>query len=195
MTKVYDKAYFDRWYRGRARIHERGEVRRKVMLAVTTAEYFLRRPIETVLDIGAGEGAWFTHLRTIRPHAKYLGLEPSDYAVARYGKARNLMQASFGELGRIAGEYDLVICSDVMHYLTEKEIRRGARDLARLTTGVAFLEVLTAEDNIIGDLQGLTPRPSQWYRDVLTRAKLTQVGAYLWLGPGLRDVVSELEKF
>ena len=195
MTKAYDKAYFDRWYRGRSPIHERGEVRRKVMLAVTTAEYFLRRPLETVLDIGAGEGAWYTHLRTIRPHAKYLGLEPSDYAVGRYGKTRNLMQASFTDLGRVRGEFDLVICSDVMHYLSEKEIRRGIRDLARLTAGVAFLEVLTAEDNIIGDLQGLTQRPSQWYRDVFTRAKLTQVGAYLWLAPALRESASELEKF
>ena len=31
------------------------------------AEYFLRRPMRTVLDIGCGEGAWLPHLRALRP--------------------------------------------------------------------------------------------------------------------------------
>ena len=32
--KRYDKAYFDRWYRGSRRVHSEAEVRRKVALAV-----------------------------------------------------------------------------------------------------------------------------------------------------------------
>ena len=44
MPKQYDKAYFDRWYRGRkTRVSTHAEVRRKVALAVTVTEYFLRR--------------------------------------------------------------------------------------------------------------------------------------------------------
>lgn len=193
MTKVYDQAYFDRWYRGRGKIHERDEVRRKVALAVSVAEYFLRRPIETVLDIGAGEGAWFTHLRAIRRRVEYTGIEPSDYAIERFGKSRNLRQGSFGDIGRIRGEFDLVICSDVMHYLSEKEIRAGMRHVARLTGGIAFIEVLTAEDNIIGDLHDLTPRPADWYRGLFRRAGLTAAGPYCWLSPSLRDEAAELE--
>lgn len=193
MTKVYDQAYFDRWYRGRGKIHQHGEVRRKVMLAVSVAEYFLRRPIETVLDVGAGEGAWSTHLRAIRRKADYIGIEPSDYAIERFGKSRNLRKGSFADIGRLKGEFDLVICSDVMHYLSEKEIRAGIPHLSRLTGGLAFIEVLTEEDSIIGDLHDLIRRPAEWYRGVFRRAGLQQVGPYCWLSPTLRDDAAELE--
>jgi tRNA G46 methylase TrmB len=86
MPKQYDKAYFDRWYRARnTRVSSHTEIRRKVALAVTMAEYFLRRPVRTVLDIGCGEGAWLPHLRALRPKVVYSGLDSSDYAVRRFG--------------------------------------------------------------------------------------------------------------
>ena len=195
MTKTYDKAYFDNWYRGRNRVHTRDEVRRKIMLAVAAAEYFLRRPVASVLDVGAGEGGWFTHLRSLRRRARYVGVEPSEYAVAKFGAARNLQRGTFAGLSslRLKGPFDLVVCSDVLHYLSERDIRRGIGELARLTGGVAYIEVLTAEDNIIGDLDGLTQRPSSFYRRTFERAGFTWCGPYLWLSPQLRDEASPLE--
>lgn len=195
MTKQYDRAYFDRWYRGRGRVHGRDEVRRKVMMAVTLAEYFLRRPVENVLDVGAGEGLWFTHLRTIRRRALYEGIEPSDYAVERFGRERNLRKGTFADLAklRLRQRFDLVVCSDVLHYLTQREIGQGIGELARLTGGVAYIEVLTAEDDIIGDLEGLLRRPAEWYRRRFRKAGFTPVGPYCWLSPALRAYVSELE--
>lgn len=195
MTKEYGREYFDRWYRGRNRVHTHGEVRRKIMLAVATAEYFLGRPVETVLDVGAGEGAWLTHLRPARRKVSYLGIEPSKYAVEAFGSTRNLRKGSFARLRdlRLAGPYDLVVCSDVLHYLTQREIGQGLGELARLTGGVAYLEVLTEEDTIVGDLQGLNRRPAVWYRRRFERAGFRWVGPYLWLSPTLRDEVSALE--
>lgn len=195
MSKVYDQEYFDRWYRSRGKIHGRNEVRRKVMMAVTVAEYFMRRPVETVLDLGAGEGAWFTHLRSIRRRAEYTGVEPSAYAVERFGKERNIRQATFGEARklRLAGEFDLVVCSDVLHYLSEREIRQGLPELVKRTGGVAYIEVLTEEDEIVGDLHGLMKRPAAWYRRLFTKAGLTQVGPYCWLSPSLERYASDLE--
>jgi SAM-dependent methyltransferase len=194
-TKQYDREYFDRWYRGRGRIHDRDEMRRKVMLAVATAEYFLRRPIETVLDVGAGEGAWFKHLRAIRRRASYVGVEPSDYAVQRFGRERNLRKGAFADLGklRLGSRFDLVVCSDVMHYLPQEEIAKGIGPLVRLTRGVAYLEILTKEDDIIGDLEGLIRRPAGWYRRQFEKAGLRSVAPYCWLSPKLRDIASELE--
>jgi len=195
MTKEYDLQYFDRWYRGRDRVHTRGEVRRKIMLAVATAEYFLRRPIKTVLDVGAGEGAWLTHLRPVRRNAAYLGIEPSDYAVETFGATRNLRKGSFARLAalRLGRPFDLVVCSDVLHYLSKREIGEGIGELARLTGGVAYIEVLTEEDSIIGDLHGLNRRPAAWYRRRFERAGFRWVAPYLWLSPALRDEASELE--
>ena len=78
-TKQYDEAYFRRWYHDRkTRVNSQAEVRRKVVMAVSVAEYFLQRPIRSVLDVGCGEGAWFPHLRALRPKVEYLGFDSSD---------------------------------------------------------------------------------------------------------------------
>lgn len=194
MTKSYDRAYFDKWYR-RHRVHAAGDVRRKVGLAVSLTEYFLRRPIKNVLDIGCGEGAWFPHLRDLRPRLSYLGLDPSTYAVKRFGRTRNIRQASFGDLAglKLPGIFDLVVCSDVLHYVPEDEIVSGVREIARLLGGVAFLEVLTAEDDIVGDLEGLLSRPAKWYHKVFGDVGLAPVGPYSWLAPALRPDTAALE--
>ncbi|HSP34011.1 MAG TPA: class I SAM-dependent methyltransferase [Thermoanaerobaculia bacterium] len=194
MTKRYDRAYFEKWYRSRThRVHDPGEVRRKVALAIATAEYFLRRPIESVLDVGCGEGAWFKYLRTMRRNTRYSGIDPSAYVVERFGTERNISKGSVAELRSYSGHYDLVVCSDVLHYVADAEVKRGATHLQRLTGGMAFLEVLTAEDEIIGDIDGLIRRPAQWYREVFGNAGFVQAGAYCWLSDSLRDDAAELE--
>jgi SAM-dependent methyltransferase len=195
MTKQYDKAYFDRWYRGRtSRVSTHAEVRRKVALAIASTEYFLRRQVRTVLDVGCGEGAWLPHLQAFRPRIDYLGLDSSDYAVKRFGKTRNIRKATFGDLPRLKlGVYDLVVCSDVLHYVPEDEIRAGIKTLAGVTDGLAFLEVLTKEDDVIGDLDSFLRRPAIWYRRLFTTAGLTFVGPYCWLSPAFKNAVAELE--
>ena len=94
MTKTYDRAYFDRWYRNGG-IGGAARLARKVALAVATAEYHLERPIRSVIDIGCGEGAWRAQLLKLRPRLDYIGFDSSDYAVGRYGRSRNLHFARF----------------------------------------------------------------------------------------------------
>jgi SAM-dependent methyltransferase len=192
MTKKYDRAYFDRWYRGRLRIGSEPEVRRKVTMAVGVAEYFLRRAVRNVIDIGCGEAPWFTHLSELRPKARYVGYDPSDYIVKRFGAARNVRRGSFADLDA-RERFDLVVCADVMHYLPEDEIRRGLPTLVRLMRGAAFLEVLTQEDDVVGDTLGLIPRPDAWYRELFSNAGLTQVAPYIWLAPKLAADLASLE--
>lgn len=196
MPKQYDQAYFERWYHNRrTRVNTGAEVRRKVALAVTTAEYFLRRPIRNVLDVGCGEGAWLPHLRALRPRVEYLGLDSSDYAVERFGRARNIRQANFGDLPKLKlGVYDLVVCSDVLHYIPDAELRAALPALADATDGLAFIEVLTKEDDVVGDLDAFIRRPANWYRRLFTGAGLTPVAPYCWLGVGFKDAVAELER-
>jgi SAM-dependent methyltransferase len=195
MPKQYDKAYFDRWYRRRdTRVNSSAEVRRKVTMAVMVAEYFLRRPIRTVLDIGCGEGAWLPHLRALRPRVSYSGLDSSDYAVLRFGRERNIRKAAFGDLPKLRLDvYDLVVCSDVLHYVPEDEIRAGMKTVAAATDGLAFLEVLTKEDDIVGDLDAFFRRPAAWYRKLFASVGLTFVAPYSWLSPAFKDAVAELE--
>jgi SAM-dependent methyltransferase len=149
-----------------------------------------------VLDVGCGEGAWQPHLADLRSKAKYLGLDPSDYAVERFGASRNIRKAAFGELAsaRLRRPFDLVVCSDALHYVPDDEIRAGLPQLVRLAGGVLFLEVLTADDDIIGDLNGMIKRPAIWYRKLFEKAGLTPVGPYTWLAPALRLDAAALEK-
>jgi SAM-dependent methyltransferase len=195
VPKHYDKAYFDRWYRGRNRVSTPAEVRRKVVLAVSITEYFLRRPIRNVLDVGCGEGAWLPHLRALRPRVAYLGLDPSDYVVARFGKKRNIRKAAFGELPslHLDDSYDLIVCSDALHYVPDAEVAPGIRELVRLLDGVAYLEVLTKEDEIVGDLDSLMQRPAAWYRKTFAAAGLIPVGPFTWSAPELAPTFAELE--
>jgi SAM-dependent methyltransferase len=190
-VKQYDRAYFDKWYR-RVRVHGTGEMQRKVAMAVGVCEYFLRRRIRNVLDVGCGEGAWFPHLRTLRPRVSYIGLDPSDYAVERFGQARNIRKGSFAGLN-VDRRYDLVICSDVLHYLNERDIRGGLPALVRATGGIAYVEVVTSEEDIVGDLEELIRRPASWYRRVFKDAGLIACAPYCWLQPDLASQVARLE--
>src|SRR5690349_25123277 len=122
LPKRYDRAYFDRWYRGGG-IGGARRLARKVALALATAEYHLERPLRSVLDIGCGEGPWRAPLLKLRPGLRYLGFDASEYAITRYGRSRNLHHSRFGDFAllRPCAPVDLLVCSDVLHYLPARE--------------------------------------------------------------------------
>jgi len=194
MHKQYDQAYFDRWYR-EGGIGDRARLARKVALAVATAEYHLERPIRTVLDVGAGEAAWRAPLLKLRPGLRYLGFDSSEYAVRRFGRRRQLHLARFGDFEHLrpCAPVDLLVCSDVLHYLSTKELDRGLPGLAELCGGVAFLETFTREDRAVGDEHDFQQRPAAFYRKRFDAVGFTQAGSHLWLSPALRARATALE--
>ena len=194
MDKRYDRRYFDKWYRSGG-IGGRQRLARKVALAVAIAEYHLERPIRSVLDIGCGEGAWRAPLLKLRPKASYLGFDSSDYAIARYGRSRNLHLASFGdfEFLRPCAPVDLLVCSDVLHYLPTRELDRGLPGLAELCGGVAFLELFTSADETEGDDVGFVGRPPKFYRQRFEAAGFRFAGSHCWLSPALAGDAASLE--
>jgi SAM-dependent methyltransferase len=197
MPKQYDRQYFERWYRHPALRVSRGQtLERKVRLALVLSEYYLGRSVRSVLDVGCGEGAWRAPLLRLRPGLQYRGIDPSDYAVLRFGRRRNLQQARFGQLEhlRFGPPVDLLVCSDVMHYVPSDELRRGLSGFAELCNGVAFLEVFAREDDPEGDREGFIARRSAWYRAAFAAAGFTSVGSHCWLSPSLCNEAAELER-
>lgn len=192
--KHYDQAYFDRWYR-HGGIGGSRRLARKVALAVASAEYHLERPIHTVLDVGCGEGAWRAPLRRLRPGVRYMGFDGSQYAVDRHGRTRNLHWARFGDFSQLrpCPPVDLLVCSDVLHYLTTRELDRGLPGLAALCGGIAFLETFTREDRAEGDEDGFKSRPARFYRERFAAAGFTALGSHCWLSPTLRGSATALE--
>lgn len=196
-TKTYDRAYFDRWYRGPgAPAGSKAALRRNVSLAVAATESVLDRPLRSVLDVGCGEGRWQPELRRLRPRANYLGIDTSEYAIERFGTRRSLRLGSFQELHLHVFErpFDLVVCSDVLHYLTKEQILQGLDPLADLVGGVALLEVFTAEDEIEGDEAGFHRRPAAWYRSAFEGAGLVPIGLQMYVHEEIAEDLDALDR-
>lgn len=194
--KRYDRAYFDRYYRKeRTRVHSREDVERKVHLALSAAEFMLGREVRTVLDIGAGEGAWQPILTRLRRDVRYVGVEPSEYAVARFGARRNLRQGAFDGLdaARVGKGFDLIVCADVMNYLAPGELRRGLSQLAARLRGLAYLEIYTSEDELTGDLASIDLREPAYYARALKRAGLVRCGLHCYVGEHLAHRLVAME--
>ncbi len=197
MPKAYDNAYFDKWYRHpRHAVGSRSELKRKVAMAVAVAEYYLGRPIRNVLDVGCGEAPWRAPLLALRPALDYRGLDASEYVVRRYGKSRNIGLARFGQLAelRLDARFDLIVCSDVLHYLQGREIRAGLAGIVDMLDGVAFIEVFTRRDQVSGDRDGYIERAPAWYLRTFGAAGLLPCGSHCYLGLRLMRSVAALER-
>lgn len=193
--KTYDRDYFDHWYRSPGAPKDEAVMRRQLALSVAAAESVLNRPLVSVLDVGCGEGRWQPVLRELRPDASYLGIDPSQYAVERFGEERNLMRGSLQDLPGFAfpEPFDLVVCADVLHYLDKEAVIQGMEELAELVGGVALLEVFTADDPVEGDLEGFHARPARWYRKVFEGAGLLPLGLQLYVHAEIAEVLDDLD--
>ncbi|MCB1553084.1 MAG: class I SAM-dependent methyltransferase [Xanthomonadales bacterium] len=196
-NKQYDRAYFDRWYRDPAERRLRQTLTaHKAAVAVSVTECLLGRPLRSVLDVGCGEGDWRAPLRKLRPRIQYLGLDSSDYAVERFGRARNLRLLDFAQLEQVrpGPSVDLLVCSDVMHYLPNTVLRRGLRGFAELCHGVAYLDLFCRGDAAEGDEDGFIPRPATVYRRWFAEAGLRPLGMHCYATPALHGSLSALER-
>jgi len=195
--KPYDRSYFDRWYRDpRHTVVTEGVRGRRVQLAVAAAEYLLERPIRTVLDVGCGEAPWRELLLTARPGIRYTGVDSSSYVVKRFGRTRNIRLGTVGTLGQIGlpGRYDLIVCSDVLHYVPTEELERGLAAIERMLGGMAFLELYTAADDTEGDDEGFMRRRPAAYRRLFKAAGLVHLGLHCYVGRALKDTLITFER-
>ncbi len=193
----YDQAYFDKWYRHPThRVKTATELRRQLEFVLHTAEWMLGRPVRTVLDVGCGEGNWQPVLTKLRPSLSYHGVDPSAYAVARYGKRRGLQQGGVEDLDTLAlrPSYDLVVCCGMLNYLSAAQFTRGMAQVARRTGGVAYLEIFAKGDAFEGDTDWPPLKPASWYRGVLAKAGLHSIGMQCYVPEARRPLVARMER-
>lgn len=197
--KTYDRRYFDRWYRDpRVRVATAAAVARKVHLVVSVAEALLQRRVRSVLDVGCGEGSWRAPLKKLRPGIRYVGVDSSEYVIARFGKRRGIRSGAFGTLGEIErslrGPFDVIVCCDVLQYVPADQLRAGLKSVVTMLGGLAYLEAYTSGDSIEGDRRAWHHRTAAEYRRGFGRAGLTSVGMHCWVGGEVAGVAAELEK-
>lgn len=193
MPNRYDKTYFDRWYRNpRTRVSTKASAERKARLALATAEFHLGRPVRTVLDVGCGEGQWRAILKSLRPKIAYTGIDSSPYVVERFGRHRNIILGEFGNLPPLKGAFDLIICSDLLYYLSDEQLKTGLPKLAAHLGGIAFLEAYCLSEEFEGDT-AIVPRTSKEYLRLFRNAGFHPCGSHCYIGPSLRGQLSTLE--
>lgn len=196
--KRYDRRYFDKWYRSpRHRVTSERGLARKVGMTVAVAEYLLARPVRRVLDVGCGEAAWRAPLRALRPRVDYVGVDPSAYAVRRFGARRNVRRGSLATLRAAAGPgpFDLVVCCDVFQYVPDAELRDGLEQIRALLGGVAFLEAYTTADEVVdADLADWHWRSPEAYRNLFRAVGLTGCGLHCYAVAGVAATTTALER-
>lgn len=160
----FDERYYARYYDDpRTRVASPEDVARR---AGFIASYLamLEVHVDSILDLGAGNGWWRDALAVHYPDASYTGVELSTAACAEHG----WIEAS---IDRYDPEEpaDLVLCVGVLQYLDAGAARRALRNLARATESALFLEALTREDwDDICDQEktdgAVYLRGAEWYR-------------------------------
>jgi SAM-dependent methyltransferase len=195
-VKSYDRSYFDRWYRDpRDRVATRETLERKVRMAVSLCEFLSGRKIRSVLDVGCGEASWQPVIKRLRPQARYIGVDSSDYVLEHFGEARHIRRGTLSTLGemRLPKRVDLVVCADVLQYASDAEISRGLRAIRRLLGGVAYIEAFVTDDNMEGDRMGWHERTAAEYGGLFRDAGLTQCGPYTFVSLDELDSLNRFE--
>lgn len=197
MSESYDQRYFDKWYRNpKHRVSTTASASRKAHLALSVAEYYLERPVRTVLDVGCGEGQWRGILKKLRPGIRYTGVDSSPYVVKRFGRSRNILEGGFGDLPKLklAGSYDLIICSDVLYYVSRKDLAVGLEALVARLEGVAFLEAYASDAAMKGDFRKIDKRSAVFYKNLFRKNRLIACGPHCYVNHVLRDRVTDFER-
>lgn len=185
--------YFRRYYFDPGtRVTTAAEMQRRAALILAVLRH-AEVPVRRVLDAGCGVGLMRTALGKLAPRVRYKGLEHSDYLCRRYGWVR----ASIADY-RARAPHDLVICYDVLQYLSDAEAARALANLARLTRSALYFSALTTDDWRRNCDRGRTDRDvhlrsGAWYARRLHR-HFRYVGLGLWLRRNVSAMLWELER-
>src|SRR5690606_12241294 len=95
---------------------------------------------------------------------------------------RNLHLARFADFAHLrpCPPVDLLVCSDVMHYLPLRELDRGLPGLAELCGGVAFLACFTREDETEAGDVDFHARPAAFHRRRFAALGVRRGGRHCW---------------
>ena len=190
---LFDRAYYQRYYHDpRTAVTSRAEMRARAEF-IAAGVHYLGLPVKRILDAGCGVGLLRGPLLRRLPGARYIGLEASEYLCRRYGWQHGTMQTLAAR-----DRYELVVCYDVMQYLTTLEARRAIAKLGTVCRGILYFGALTSGDWRTNCDQARTDqvpglRSADWYRRELARAFLP-LGCGLWLRRGAPVTLWDLDR-
>ncbi|HEY4368239.1 MAG TPA: class I SAM-dependent methyltransferase [Steroidobacteraceae bacterium] len=188
----FDAAFYQRFYGNkRTRVTTPAQMQRRAA-AIAAFVKQLELPVKRILDAGCGLGLMRATLLKAFPGASYTGIEVSEHLCKQYG----WKQASLADF-RSRHRFDLIICYDVLQYLSDAAAIRALANLSRLCRGALHFHAPTEEDwehnaDLSCSDSDVRLRPAQWYRKRLAR-HFEPVGFGLHIRDGVPFVQWELE--
>lgn len=174
----FDAAYYQRFYLDpNTRAASPVEQQRQAAFIASYIKY-LQLPVTRILDVGCGLGTLLKAVGEHFPDAECVGVELSAYLCDTYAWQRGSV------VDYHDNPFDVVICSDVLGYLNNKDCAKALKNLTELCEGALYLSVITAEDLEICDPDHTDmqqhARAHQWYAKRL-QTNFTAVGGGLFL--------------
>lgn len=169
MYKRFDARFYRRFYMNpRTRVTTRAEMARRAGMVAALVKQ-LELPVTRILDAGCGLGWLRTPLLKAFPGAAYVGLEVSEHLCREHGWVHESL-AQY----RPRARFDLIICYDVMQYLSDRDAVRAMANLGRLSRGALYFHAPTREDwHDNADVETsdgeINLRAASWYRSRLSR--------------------------
>jgi 2-polyprenyl-3-methyl-5-hydroxy-6-metoxy-1,4-benzoquinol methylase len=189
----FDAEFYRRFYVDpRTRVTSAADMKARAQTIAMLVRH-LDIPVRRILDAGCGLGLMRKALLHALPGSTYLGVEVSEHLCKRYG----WKQGSLAEF-TAPGQFDLIICYDVLQYLSDRDAAGALANLARLSRGAFYFHAPTIEDwrrnadrsCSDGDIR---LREAAWYRTRLAR-HFRYAGFGLHVRRGIPFVQWELEK-
>jgi predicted TPR repeat methyltransferase len=137
----FDGAFYNRFYENRrTQVTTPTEMARLAVAVAGIVQYF-ELPVRRILDAGCGLGWMRPALERAFPTATYEGLEISEHLCRRFGWTHGSVSDY-----RTRRRLDLVVCYDVLQYLSDRDAARAIVNLGRLSRGALYFDVPTVED-------------------------------------------------
>jgi SAM-dependent methyltransferase len=189
----FGAAFFRKFYLNPAtRVVTAAEMRARASLIAAALQH-CEIPVRSILDAGCGIGLLRKPFARAWPRARYTGLEVSAYLCRRYGWT----QGSIADY-RPRQPFDLVVCYDVLQYLSDGEAARGIANFAKLSRAALYVSALTTQDWRENCDRNRTDRavrirPGDWYRRRL-RKSFRYIGFGVWLRKDTTAILWDLEQ-
>jgi len=194
VRKDFDHAFFARFYDDASTsVISEDDVFRRTCFVLTYLSH-LQVPVHRVLDAGCGTGLWKRALRRIDRAIEYTGVDPSEYMCRKHG----WIQSSVADF-KSRRKFDLVVCQDVMQYMSNDEAERSIDAIAAVCRGAFYFDVPTRDDIDDGYLdmrktdRNIHVRSAAWYRQRLKK-HFVNAGGGVFVSARSRAIVLALER-
>jgi 2-polyprenyl-3-methyl-5-hydroxy-6-metoxy-1,4-benzoquinol methylase len=189
----FSEDYFKKFYMNpKTRVVTAGEMRTRAGVIACTLSH-CEIPVRRILDAGCGMGLLQQPFREFLPRARYTGLEASEYLCRRFGWVRGSV-ADFVP----RQPFDLVVCYDVLQYLTDAEAAAAIDNLQHLSRAAVYVSALTREDWRDNCDRSRTDgavhlRSGDWYRRRLKKS-FCYIGFGIWVRKNVTAILWDLER-